>query len=175
VIEVKSEPAKYKLTTRKLAISAVMAALVCVATILVQIPNPPTRGYINVGDAMIFVSALTFGMIVGGVAGGIGSALADILSGYTFYAPFTLVIKGIEGLLAGVISDRKRSKRDLLAVIVAGSEMVLGYFLVEAYIFGVGAALTEVPGNIFQILVGGLIGIPVAYLVRKRFPVAYRI
>jgi uncharacterized membrane protein len=173
VIEVKSEPAK--LTTRKLAISAVMAALVCVATILVQIPNPPTRGYINVGDAMIFVSALTFGMIVGGVAGGIGSALADILSGYTFYAPFTLVIKGIEGLLAGVISDRKRSKRDLLAVIVAGSEMVLGYFLVEAYIFGVGAALTEVPGNIFQILVGGLIGIPVAYLVRKRFPVAYRI
>jgi uncharacterized membrane protein len=173
VIEVKSEPAK--LTTRKLAISAVMAALVCVATILVQIPNPPTRGYINVGDAMIFVSALTFGMIVGGVAGGIGSALADILSGYTFYAPFTLVIKGIEGLLAGVISDRKRSKRDLLAVIVAGSEMVLGYFSVEAYIFGVGAALTEVPGNIFQILVGGLIGIPVAYLVRKRFPVAYRI
>ncbi|MBS7643071.1 ECF transporter S component [Candidatus Bathyarchaeota archaeon] len=171
----KSEPAGYRLTTRSLAISAVMAALVCVATMLVQIPNPPTRGYINVGDAMIFVSALTFGMIVGGVAGGIGSALADILSGYAFYAPFTLVIKGMEGLLAGVISDRKRPKRDFLAVIVAGAEMILGYFFVEAYIFGIGAALTEVPGNIFQILVGGLIGIPVAYLVRKRFPIAYRI
>jgi len=166
---------KRRLPTRDLAISAVLAALVCVATMLVQIPNPPTRGYINVGDAMIFVSALTFGMIAGGFAGGVGSALADILSGYTFYAPFTLVVKGMEGLLAGFISDRKRPKRDLLAVIVGGSEMVLGYFLVEANLFGMGAALTEVLGNLFQILIGGLIGIPVAYLVRRRLPAAYRI
>jgi uncharacterized membrane protein len=142
---------------------------------LVQIPNPPTRGYINVGDAMIFVSALIFGAIAGGFAGGVGSALADILSGFAFYAPFTLVIKGMEGLLAGFISDRRRSKRDLLAVMVGGSEMVLGYFLVEAIFFGLGAALTEVPGNVFQILVGGLIGIPVAYLVRRRLPAAFRI
>lgn len=170
-----SESTRRRLTTRDLAISAVLAALVCVATMLVQIPNPPTRGYINVGDAMIFVSALTFGMVVGGFAGGVGSALADILSGYTFYAPFTLVIKGMEGLLAGFISDRKRPERDLLAVIVGGSEMVLGYFLVEANLFGMGAALTEVPGNLFQILIGGLIGIPVAYLVRRRLPAAYRI
>jgi len=172
---VESESTRRRLTTRDLAISAVLAALVCVATMLVQIPNPPTRGYINVGDAMIFVSALTFGMVVGGFAGGVGSALADILSGYTFYAPFTLVIKGMEGLLAGFISDRKRPERDLLAVIVGGSEMVLGYFLVEANLFGMGAALTEVPGNLFQILIGGLIGIPVAYLVRRRLPAAYRI
>lgn len=170
-----SESTKRRLTTRDLAISAVLAALVCVATMLVQIPNPPTRGYINVGDAMIFVSALIFGAIAGGFAGGVGSALADILSGFAFYAPFTLVIKGMEGLLAGFISDRRRSKRDLLAVMVGGSEMVLGYFLVEAIFFGLGAALTEVPGNVFQILVGGLIGIPVAYLVRRRLPAAFRI
>lgn len=155
----------------RVALSAVMAALVCMATILIQIPNPPTRGYINIGDAMIFLSALTFGAVVGGFAGGVGSALADIVSGYAFYAPFTFVIKGMEGLLAGLITNKKSVVRDFLAVIVGGSEMILGYFLAEFYILQFGwAALTEVPGNIFQVTAGGVVGIPVALILRKRLP-----
>lgn len=154
-----------------IAVSAVMAALVCVATVLVQIPNPATRGYINIGDAMIFVSALTFGTFVGGIAGGVGSAIADILSGYGLYAPFTLVVKGLEGVLAGLIANRKSVTRDLLGVVIAGCEMVLGYFLIEFYLLQFGwAALTEVPGNIFQIVAGGVIGIPVASVLRRRLP-----
>lgn len=158
----------------RVAASGVMAAFVCVATIIVQIPNPPTRGYINIGDAMIFVSALTFGMAVGGFAGGVGSALADILSGYSYFAPITLVVKGLEGLIAGAISNGKSWRRDLLAVVTGGSEMILGYFVSEAFLmgFGVVAALTEVPGNIFQIVAGALIGIPVSSIIRKYLPVA---
>ena len=66
----------------RLAMTAVMTAFVTVATFLIQIPNPPTRGYINVGDAMIFTTALTFGSYIGGAAGGLGSALADLWAGY---------------------------------------------------------------------------------------------
>lgn len=106
-----------------------MAALVTVATFFVQIPNPATRGYINFGNIMIFVSALTFGPIVGGIAGSIGSSLADIATGYGYFAPFTFIIKGAEGIIAGLISNRKSVKRDVLAVILAGSEMITGYFL----------------------------------------------
>ena len=152
-----------------IAVSAIMAALVCVATVIVQIPNPATRGYINIGDAMIFVSALTFGTFVGGIAGGIGSALADVVSGYGLYAPFTLIVKGLEGVIAGLITNRKNVTRDTLAVAIAGGEMILGYFLIEFYLLQFGwAALTEVPGNIFQIVAGGVIGIPVASILRRR-------
>jgi len=148
-----------------------MAALVAIATYLVQIPNPPTHGYINFGDVMIFVSALAFGPIVGGAAGSIGSALSDLASPYAYFAPFTFVIKGIEGVLAGLISDGRNPKRDIVAVIVAGAEMITGYFLVEFFPLQVGwAALTEVPGNISQILVGGVFGIPIAYFIRKNLP-----
>lgn len=155
----------------QLALSGVMAALVAIATYLVQIPNPPTHGYINFGDIMIFVSALTFGPIVGGVAGSIGSALSDLASPYAYFAPFTFVIKGTEGILAGLISNRRNAERDILAVIVAGAEMITGYFLVEFFLLQVGwAALTEVPGNISQILVGGVVGVPVAYFIRKNLP-----
>lgn len=157
------------------ALSGIMAALVAIATFIVQIPNPATRGYINFGDIMIFVSALSFGPIVGGFAGSVGSAIADIASGYGYFAPFTFVIKGIEGALAGFISDRTSVPRDVLAVVVGGAEMILGYFMVEFLPLQLGwAALTEVPGNISQILVGGLIGIPLAVIVRKRLPEIFR-
>jgi len=166
---------RFEIGVLGIAVSAVMAALVCVATVLVQIPNPATRGYINIGDAMIFVSALTFGTFVGGIAGGVGSALADIVSGYGLYAPFTLIVKGLEGVLVGLIANRKSVTRDVLAVFIAGCEMVLGYFLIEFYLLQFGwAALTEVPGNIFQIVAGGVIGIPVASVLRRRLPVALK-
>lgn len=153
------------------ALSGIMAALVAIATFIVQIPNPATRGYINFGDIMIFVSALSFGPIVGGFAGSVGSAIADVASGYGYFAPFTFVIKGIEGALAGFISNRTSVSRDVLAVVIAGAEMITGYFLVEFFPLQFEwAALTEVPGNISQILVGGFIGVPLAIIIRKRLP-----
>jgi uncharacterized membrane protein len=159
----------------QVALSGVMAALVAVATFFVQIPNPATRGYINFGDIMIFVSALTFGPIVGGLAGSIGSSIADVASGYGYFAPFTFVIKGAEGAIAGLISNRMSVKRDILAVIFAGSEMVIGYFLAEFFPLQLGwAALTEVPGNISQVVVGAIIGISVTLILRKRLPEAWR-
>jgi uncharacterized membrane protein len=147
---------------------AVMSALVAVGTLIVRIPNP-MGGYFNVGDVMIFVTALTFNPLIGGVAGGLGSAIADII-GFPIFAIPTLVIKGLEGLLASLITDKKNVYRDVLAVIVAGTEMIIGYFLVELYLWGIGGALAEVPANIAQIALGGLVGIPIALVLRRRLP-----
>jgi uncharacterized membrane protein len=155
--------------------AGVMAALVAVATFLVQIPIPATKGYLNFGDIMIFISAFTFGPIVGGFAGGVGSAISDIASGYAYFSPFTLVIKGAEGLIAGLISSRLSKKRNIIVVVIAGAEMVTGYFLAEFYGLSEGwAALGEVPFNILQIAAGGIIGIPIAIILIKRLPAAWR-
>ncbi len=113
----------------QVALAGIMAALVAVATFLVQIPIPATNGYLNFGDIMIFVSALMFGPVVGGLAGSIGSALSDVIGGYGSFVPFTFVIKGAEGAIAGFISNRVSVRRDVLAVLFAGLEMVTGYFL----------------------------------------------
>ena len=151
--------------------SAIMAALVTVATYIIQIPVPQTGGYINVGDAMIFAAALIFGPVVGGFAGGVGSAITDIALGYANFALVTLIVKGTEGVLAGFVSDGMSWLRDVIAVGVGGAAMVLGYFLVEFFVMGYGAAaFVEVPGNIFQITFGGLVGIPISNVVRKYLP-----
>lgn len=152
-----------------IVISAIMAALVTVATYVVQIPVPATNGYINIGDAMIFTSSLAFGPLVGGVAGGLGSSLSDMWGGYWQFAPITLIVKGLEGLVAGLISNGRDIHRDVLAVLIGGSIMVFGYFVAETYLLGYGAAaaLVELPGNIFQVVAGGIIGVPAAFAVRR--------
>ena len=153
----------------QLSLMAVMSALVTVGTLIVQIPNG-MGGYFNVGDVMIFVAALTFNPLVGGVAGGLGSAIADMAMGYPVFALPTFIIKGLEGLFTGLITNKKSVYRDVFAVIVAGSEMVIGYFLVEVYLWGLGGAVAEVPANMAQIAIGGLVGIPLAIVLRRRLP-----
>jgi uncharacterized membrane protein len=153
---------------RFLAYSGIGIALVAVMTMVVQVPVPQTRGYINLGDAMILVLALLFGWKVGFIAGGFGSALADILGGYAHWAPFTLVIKGIEGLLVGLFasSEKPWGVRTFFCLL-GGLEMVGGYFLVETFLYGRGAALAELPGNFLQAIAGVVIAPLFTYLVSR--------
>jgi len=153
---------------------AIMTALVAVGTFIIRIPNL-MGGYFNVGDVMVFVVALTFNPLVGGFTGGVGSAISDVI-GFPMFAVPTLIIKGLEGVLAGLITNRKSVFRDASAVVVAGSEMILGYFLVELYLpgWGLGGALAELPGNSAQIVIGGLVGIPIAKILRSRLPEIFK-
>lgn len=157
-------------TSVTLALAAVMAALVTVTTYMIQVPIPATQGFFNVGDGMIMVAALTFGPVIGGIAGGLGSSLADLIGGWYVWVIPTLVIKGIEGLIAGWISNKSKEqgfRTSILAWLIGGSEMVLGYFIVQVYLYGLQAALVEVPFNLVQMTVGGIIGIPVSIIVRR--------
>lgn len=90
---------------RKLVLAALLAALVCVATMVVQIPSP-MQGYVNLGDCFVLLSGWLLGPWYGFAAGGIGSMLADIFLGYAHYAPGTLVIKGVMALVAALMYEK---------------------------------------------------------------------
>lgn len=102
-------------------ISALFTAVVFVFTVLFALAIPATKGYWNVGEVGVYLAAFIGGPIVGAVAGGIGSALADIFLGYAYYAPGTLIIKGVEGYVAGFLFWRMKDlvvneKKKLLAL-----------------------------------------------------------
>jgi uncharacterized membrane protein len=164
-----------KLGTREIAAAAVMSALVTATTMLIQFPIPATEGFFNIGDSMIMVAALAFGPVVGCIAGGLGSALADFFGGWYLWVPFTLIIKGIEGFLSGWIIESKRynigKKILVLAWMIGGLEMVIGYFLVQVYLYGLSAALVEIPFNLIQMSIGGVIGIPITLALKQRLKI----
>ncbi len=164
-------------TVRNITLAALMIALMTLATLIIRIPNPATQGYINLGDAMLMTIALIFGWRIGGLAGGVGSALADALGGYFIWAPWTLVIKGIEGMLVGTIAGwGARDAREgagprrimaFVAVLVGGAWMVSGYYVAGSVLFGGVAALTEVPGNLTQAGVAVVVALPLSVILRN--------
>ena len=165
------------ITVRSLTLAALMIALMTLATLIIRIPNPATQGYINLGDAMLMTIALVFGWRIGGLAGGIGSALADALGGYFIWAPWTLVVKGIEGVLVGTIAawigrgagngTARRRIAAFIAVFVGGAWMVSGYYLAGSVLFGGVAALTEIPGNLTQAGVAVAVALPLSVILRN--------
>ena len=101
-------------TTIKLAITAIFTSLVCAATMVFSIYVPHTKGFFNIGETMVYTTALLFGPFIGAFAGGIGSMSADIFLGYPHYAPATLIIKACEGAIVGVLGLKRLRFRSKL-------------------------------------------------------------
>ena len=139
---------------RKIALLGVFSALVIVMTLYPRIPTPQTKGYINLGDSMILLGVLYFGGWFGAIIGSVGSALADIISGYVHWAPFTFIIKGIEPLLFALFLNLlpKNNIFRIISATIATLWMVLGYFIAGAIMEGTGAAVGGIVGNLFQAL-----------------------
>lgn len=146
---------------KKLILAALFAALSCVATMSIRIPTPGTGGYIHPGDAIVILSGVILGPVWGFLAGGIGSALSDLIGGYFIYVPITFVIKGLVALAAGLLYQKigKNQKSRYIAVILGGvADIILvagGYFVCEFFIYGAGSA-ASIPANIIQ-GTGGLV------------------
>jgi uncharacterized membrane protein len=94
-------------TAIQLSVTAVFTALVFVATVIFSIYVPQTRGFFNIGETMVFTTALLFGPLVGAFAGGVGSMFADLFLGYSYYAPATLIIKACEGAVVGFLTKKR--------------------------------------------------------------------
>ncbi len=153
-----------------IALVAVLIALVAVLTLLVRVPTP-ARGYVNLSDAAITFAGLAFGPWIGGLAGGIGTAIADLAGGFAPYAPISLVAHGLQGVLVGLIGGRRRDlPRMILAWLAGAVAMIAGYLLGGALYVGLPTALLEVPLNVMQTVVGALVGIPLVLAVRKAYP-----
>ena len=163
---------------RKQVLTAMFTALICAATMLIQIPTPMTNGYVNVGDCFVLAAGWFLGPWYGLFAGGVGSALADLISGYAHYIPGTFVIKGLMAMVAALLSRKLLAKLPmragrLIGALAAELIMVSGYFLYAWAILGkaVTAAVTSIPSNLLQGTVG-IVGGMMLIEILDRLPFA---
>lgn len=157
-------------STQKITLIAVLIAFVTVAT-YIGFPTPGSMGgYVHIGTLVTFIIALKFGKEVGSLAGGIGAAIFDLFSLYTFWAPGTLIIRLIMGYVVGMLAESsegqgKSWKKNTIALLVGGAILIVGYFIYQWLLLGlvgetnpdqigIVAAITSIPGNLTQILLG---------------------
>ena len=161
----------------RMVISSLLAAMVCVMTMVIEIPSP-LHGFLNLGDCMVLLCGFLLPPYFGFLAAGIGSGLADLLAGYGPYAPATFFIKGMMALVVcggcALLSKKLSSFwARLLSGFAAELVMVGGYYLYEGFLYGFRASLVNIPGNAVQGVVGLIAGllliniIEAAKLVKK--------
>ena len=154
-----------------LVASALFAALVCVATMVVKIPSP-LKGYVNLGDCMVLLAGWILPPGFSFLAAGIGSGLADVFSGYFVYAPVTFAVKGLMALCAYFLYKRLSEKtNELVSPVVSGIAaeviMVGGYYIFEGFMYGFGASLVNIPANAVQGVAGIIFGVLLLKVFRK--------
>ncbi|UCD43989.1 MAG: ECF transporter S component [Candidatus Bathyarchaeota archaeon] len=158
--------------TKELAAIAVMGALTTVCTMMIQVPFPATGGYFNLGDAIVVTTALVFGPVIGAIAGGLGSGLADLLGGWMAFVIPTTLIKGAEGYVVGYLAGDPAGRtltKSLIAWLAGGVVIVVGYFVAEAFFLGMGveAAAAEIIINVPQ-AIGSVVGVVISIAVKDR-------
>ncbi|SHI95856.1 ECF transporter S component [Lutispora thermophila] len=141
---------------KKVAFLGLFMALLIVATTVFRFPVPNFNLYFNLGEGIIYLVALMFGGPAGAVVGGVGSGLADVLGGYPVWAPITLLIKGTEGFIVGILSKKVKP---YLAVMSGATFMILGYATAAGLLYGTGAVPVELAGDFVQVSVGGIIAL----------------
>ena len=149
--------------TKKIVFSALLASLVCVATMVIKIPSP-LSGYINLGDGVVLLCGWLLGPLYGFLAAAVGSALADLFYGYMVYVPATFVIKGAVALIACILS--KKTKK-FIGAIAAEAVMVAGYYVFEGFLYGFGASLVNIVPNIVQATAGIIVGLLLIGVFKK--------
>ena len=160
-----------KTTTKKIVMSALLAALTCVATMLIRLPSP-LGGYINLGDAIVLVCAFLLPQGYMFMSAAVGSALADVFSGYIVYAPATFIIKGLMTIIAfGIYIGLSKKTKPLIAQIIGAAAaeiwMTAGYLIFESFIYGFVPSLVNVPANAVQGVAGIVISIPLVKIFKK--------
>lgn len=162
---------KQRNTIFEITITALFIALVYVFTAFVNIrlPLAANGGLIHLGNVPLFIGAILFGKRVGAIAGGVGMALFDLLSGWTAWAPFTLVIVGLMGFTLGLIAEKSDKIYSYIAAIaIAGVIKIVGYYIAEAVIYqNIFVPVSSIPGNLLQIGFAALIVIAVIVPLKK--------
>lgn len=172
-MEINREKNKFK--TKDMVETALLTALVFVATafINIRLPMISSGGLVHLGTVMLFVTAIVFGKEKGAIAGAVGMAIFDLSSGWALWAPFTFVVRGIMGYMVGTIAWSK--KRDgnniminIISIILSGVWMIVGYYITEGMLYGNWLSpVASIPGNVTQIVIGLILGLPICKILKR--------
>ncbi len=160
---------QFKMAARTVAYTGILTALVMLLTMF---GFGAGQFYFNIGDTLILISAAIFGPIPAMIAGGIGSLFADMVL-YPATMVFSLVIKGTEGLVAGLLFrliDKYIKNKTILYVSSAAGMlfstaiMMTGYFVCQTFLYGTyAAALVALPFDAVQASVSTALAFVILY------------
>lgn len=157
-----------RMTTKELVLVAMITAATVVIARIFIIPVPMTHGNINLCDAGIFIAALLLGKRDGVIVGGLSGFLLDLISGYSQYMLFSLIVHGLEGWVAGYFGYQTKRSTQIMGLAIATIVMVSGYFVTDSILYKIPVGALGVPMNLVQGIVGAIVGYLMSYGLKNR-------
>lgn len=163
-----------KFTTRDMVFAGVLAAICTVGT-TIKIPLG-VGAMVHLGTAAIFTTAIVFGGVYAGLAGAIGSALFDLIMGFSPYTMWSFFIKGGAGLIAGTVAKGlwpapPRSGwllRALFGCVLAATWTLGGYILAWWQVTGsLAVAMGNIPASLLTSGAGLVVALILSPKLRK--------
>ena len=172
------------ITTKKLVLAALMAALTVVGS-AIRIQMPISVGgttAFHLGNIFCALSGLLLGPWLGGLAAGLGSAIFDMFDPiYISEAWITFLMKGIYGLLPGLIIRFGKKDAGYVKALLGSAAGAVAYallYLLKSYIKGIyvkgwepSAAMLDVvgklPATVFNAVVA-IIFAPILFLAIRK-------
>lgn len=147
---VNKEKTKINVNTRLITLSAVFAAMTYALTAFLHIPT--AKGYIHIGDAVIFIAASLLPKPYAMASAAVGASLSDALSGYWIWVPATFVIKALTALAFTSKKPKMLCARNFTALIPALVLCIGGYGLYSGFVIygSLPAGFIDAPANLFQ-------------------------
>ena len=120
---------------KKLVLSGLFAAIICVTTMFTHFPVGLHGGYVHIGDALIYVAACFLPTAYAVMASAVGSGLADLFVAPTYIVP-TVIIKALMALMFTSRSNKMLCRRNVLATVFAGIICSIGYYIADVIFTG---------------------------------------
>ena len=175
---------KSTLSTKKIAFTALMAALVVIGSALrVQLPiSVGGTTAFHLGNIFCALSGLLLGPWLGAAAAGVGSALFDIMSNYADEFLITFLTKGAYGLVVGLIAwtgTKEYNFGKALLSTTAGAITYAILYLTKSYFYSgllkqgltpsaaIFAVAAKIPATLFNAVVAIIIAPILAIAIRE--------
>ncbi len=156
-----------KMSKTRIPLLAMLTAATVTLSLFFIIPVPPTKGFVTLAEAGIYVTALVLGGPSAAIVGAVSGGMIDLLSGYAQWAPFSILIHGLQGYVCGKIAFQNSRSKLIIGLFAASLVMVAGYFLAGALLYGFYASILSVLGNVIQNILGIIVTVPVAAALKK--------
>ena len=156
---------KAQFTTKWVTYTAMLTALVIATNFIPPIPSPAGRIYWV--DSVVLTAAFLMDPLSAFIAGGVGSLLYDLIVASPLLVG-SLLIHGLQGAIVSalvhyVFPKKREPLWAVIASVIAAVEVIIGYLFAQWVLYGLPVAVSKVPRDIIQEIIGIAIAMVICY------------